>query len=142
MDSIEIVNEFLEAENKRDWQRWASYLDQNVLYVVIGSETSTKGKNNYIQKMQNAYSELVDWSFRILNIVGNKEIVFVEFEGRGRFTGQEGGKKYIDIPLVLNAVDLFKIKDGLIYEVREYFDYKSYKQQLSLKEQKSRQKNQ
>ncbi len=130
MKALEIVREFLAAENRRDWERWASFLHPDVRYVGVPSGREVVGKARYVGYMQRAYEEIPDWEFRVVHLVGGGESVIGEFEGRGHFTGVHGGKQYERVSLRLRAVCVFELESGLIREVREYFDAVGYQRQI------------
>jgi steroid delta-isomerase-like uncharacterized protein len=128
--AVECVRQFLTAENRRDWQQWASFLHTDVTYEVVGSSRVVQGREPYIHHMQQVYAELVDWSFDLLHIVGDDHTVIVEFDGYGHFTGTYEGQLCKDVPLKLNAICVFEIKDDLIHKVREYVDSIGYTRQM------------
>ncbi|MBI5064874.1 nuclear transport factor 2 family protein [Candidatus Woesearchaeota archaeon] len=125
-----IIKAFLDAENKRDWQTWSSFLHPDIEYKLIGSEKIIKGKEAYIRHMQEVYSELSDWYFNIVHLLFKESTVMVEFNGRGHFTGMYQDKKYAKIPLHLSAVCIFVIKDNLIITIQEYWDKTGFEKQL------------
>lgn len=129
-NSITIIRKFLDAENKRDWQAWSSFLDPSVEYKVVGSEYTVRGKDAYTKHMQRVYTELSDWHFVIVNILDKDGTVMVEFDGRGHFTGEHEGQKYNKAPLRLSAVCTFILKDNKIKEVREFWDPIGFARQL------------
>lgn len=129
-NSTNIIQVFLDAENKRDWQTWSNFLHSNVEYKLIGSEKVIKGKEAYIKHMQKIYAELSDWYFNIVHLLAEDSIVMVEFNGKGHFTGKYKGKKYNKISLHLSAVCIFMIKDNLIREIQEYWDRTGFEKQL------------
>ena len=130
MNVIESTKKFLEAENKRDWQAWKTFLADDCTYEVIGLPNIVGGKDSYLAKMQRTYTELPDWKFSILEISSNQDTVIVEFVGKGHFMGEYKDHQYESVPLKLQAVCVFKFADGKIQEVREYWDPKGFERQL------------
>jgi len=131
-DSLTMVRRFLDAENARDWHAWSSYLHPTVTYATVGSTTVVAGREEYVANMQRIYTELPDWAFRLVHIFGDEEVVIVEFDGRGHFSGTYKGVQYVRAPLRLCAVCIFGLRDGLILSVREYVDHVGYERQLQL----------
>jgi steroid delta-isomerase-like uncharacterized protein len=131
MTETKIIQTFLDAENKRDWEVWSSFLDPNVTYESVGSDSPVQGKENYLNHMKQAYSELDDWHFTITHLLHKDDIVMVEFDGKGHFTGMYKGKEYINTPLRLQALCIFELQNGLIKTVREYWDPVGYEKQLT-----------
>ena len=48
LNSIGVIKAFLNAENKRDWSIWSSYVHSDIEHEVVGNEKAIKGKDNYI----------------------------------------------------------------------------------------------
>ena len=136
LDSLSLVRRFLEAENARDWHAWSSYLHPTVTYATVGSTTVVEGREEYVANMQRIYTELPDWTFRLVHIFGDEEAVIVEFDGSGHFSGTYKSVRYVRAPLRLSAVCIFDLSDGLILSVREYFDHVGYEHQLQLASRK------
>lgn len=120
----------MEAENSRDWDRWASFLHPDARYEVVGREDAAEGRRDYVSRMRRAYSEIPDWRFRILRAHGDESSVMVEFDGSGHFTGEHGGVRHEQVPLRLKSVCVFDLEDGLIRLVREYLDEAGFERQL------------
>lgn len=129
---VQRVESFLEAENRRDWGLWTSFLHPEVCYEVVGQEGMTNGRDDYVLRMKRAYSEIPDWHFTVLRAHGNKCSVMVEFLGSGHFTGDYGGARYESVPLHLQSVCVFELEDGLICRVREYLDESGFDRQLGV----------
>lgn len=132
MEALTVVREFLRAENTRNWGHWASYLDPNVTYEVIGSNRVVSGREAYTAHMQRVYVELPDWKFELVSVAAADCVVFVEFLGNGHFSGEYNGRRYERAPLNLTAVCVFELSEGLILAVREYVDHAGYEHQLNL----------
>ncbi len=130
LKSITVIKNFLEAENKRDWTVWSSFLDPLVEYHVVGSETVINGAEKYMSHMQKVYNDLYDWHFEIVNIFGNDRVIMVEFDGKGHFSGEHNGRKYTNAPLHLEAICIFTLNDKKILKVKEYWDPVGYQREL------------
>ncbi|MEW5816702.1 MAG: nuclear transport factor 2 family protein [Spirochaetota bacterium] len=133
--SIQAVQRFLSAENRRDWEQWASFLHPAVQYEVVGSPGVVRGRDNYVRHMQEAYAKLPDWQFQIRHISGDEGWVIVEFDGVGHFSGEHGGRQYARAPLHLTSVCVFGLERDRIVTVREYFDAVGFQHQLQVTRQ-------
>ena len=129
--SCEIVFDFLKSENERDWTTFESLVHSNIVFEVIGGDKPMRGKNEYIERMKEIYSDLKDWHFTITDFAENKETIFVEFYGAGHFTGKHKGVQYSEAKIQLAAICVFKVHNGLIINIKEFFDYQSFEQQLN-----------
>ncbi len=100
--------EFLEAENRRDWERYEGFLSKDVEWVCYDRphRSVIKGRANYLVAMKKAYKGR-DSTFKIINLVVDEEsqVAIAELEMEER-----------------RSVDVFEFKNGLIYREREYFD--------------------
>jgi predicted ester cyclase len=130
-NQLEIVTLFLEAENSRDWEKWGKYLHPKVEYRLIGSQNVVEGKDNYIGHMKSIYSEIKDWRFQILNILKSGNIVMVELDGSGHFSGVYKNININNAFLKFKAVCIFEINEEKIHRVREYWDPVGYENQLN-----------
>lgn len=131
MNTQALVSQFLEAENRRDWITVANHLADDITYHVIGSVGEiVRGRQAYLAKMRATYTELPDWQFTIRNIKGGGDVVMVEFDGHGHFTGEYKGEVYTNVALRLLAVCVFKLETGLIKEIREYWDQAGFESAL------------
>lgn len=129
--SATIVKKFLLAENSRDWKAVQQLVHPYISYSIIGSAHKIKGRTNYLKWMQETYQQMPDWRFSIDNLVAEEDVVIVEFNGKGHFSGLYKGKAYEDVPLRLRAVCVFELRDGQIYQEREYWDFQGYERQLN-----------
>lgn len=130
-NAVERVRAFLEAENRRDWARWESFLHPDVRYEVVGREgAQAEGRRDYVLRMQRAYSEIPDWRFEVLRACGDGRSVMAELGGGGHFTGEHEGRRYEAAPLRLSSVCVFGLEGGKIRRVREYLDDAGFDRQL------------
>jgi len=132
MNAAETIQKFLEAENKRDWETWASFLDERVSYEVIGSETRVAGRAAYTKKMKETYAEIPDWQFDIVHLYGDDQAVIVELAGEGHFTGTHQNRFIRGAELHLPSVCVFEMRNEKIFKIREYFDAIGYQRQLNV----------
>ncbi len=127
---IALVEDFLAAENERDWDRWAGHLHAYVRYRVIGEQDPVRGRHNYVRHMQQAYARIPDWQFRVLHICTDGRAVAVELDGEGHFTGVYRGWHVEPTYLRLMSACVFEFRDEQIYTVREYSDRLGWERQL------------
>ena len=127
---ISTVEDFLGAENERDWDLWAGYLHPYVRYRLVGEQESVRGRHNYVRRMQQAYARIPDWRFRVLHICSDGRAAVAEFDGEGHFTGAHRGQHVERAYLRLLSVCVFEFRDEQIYTVREYPDRAGRERQL------------
>lgn len=66
-DSLEA---FFEAENSRDWQRYATFLHPDVVWTLVDGTTESKavGRDGYLSAIQHAYDG-VPTTFRCVDMI-------------------------------------------------------------------------
>ncbi len=99
---------FFEAENARDWQRYATFLSESVIWQLFPLEGNTEeiaGKSAYIARMQKAYSGY-DGTFQCLRTEisedGTRLCTFLQ--------NREGER----------SLDIFEMQDGIILREWEF----------------------
>ena len=102
------VLSFFDAENRRDWAEYAKFLAPNVewtSYEYPGRKI-VRGREEYLKVIKCAYAGRHS-TFEIETLVVDEDkglaIAELSFEGR-------------------RSVDVFELRDGLIYREHEYFD--------------------
>ena len=104
----EILTEFFNAENNRDWKLYETFLSPEVEWVSYGppKRNTVVGRAEYVKTMIRAYRNLPA-EFRVINMVSDLDsgVVIAELELLSR-----------------RSVDIFEFKNGLIMKEREYYD--------------------
>ncbi len=104
----EILIEFFNAENNRDWKLYETFLSPEVEWVSYGppKRNTVVGRAEYVKTMIRAYQNL-SAEFKVLNMVSDLDsgVVMTELELLSR-----------------RSVDIFEFENGLIIREREYYD--------------------
>lgn len=99
---------FFAAENTRDWETYSLFLHPDVEWTCFGTpeRNVVSGREDYITAMRQAYGDS-SATFTVEHLVADEEagVIVAELEIQGR-----------------RSVDIFELRDGLIYREREYFD--------------------
>ncbi len=130
-EPVSLARDFFDAENERDWERWAGFFHPHVRYRVVGELWEVRGRDDYVRHMQEAYSRISDWRFRVIHIFGDEGVVIAELDGSGHFTGEHRGQRIHGAALRLASVCVLEFRDGKIYRVREYLDASGEDRQLA-----------
>ena len=107
MDNVERLNQFFEAENKRDWETFRSYLHPEVMWFLhpAVSHMPVAGQEEYMDRISAGYQSS-DATFTCermeVSQSGNRIIAFLRNSHGGR------------------SVDIFDFEDGLIRWEHEY----------------------
>ena len=116
----EIVERFIDAWNRMDWDAVIDALAEDVIYHNIPME-KLEGKQAATAFITGMQPEGVDWETLSIAETGNK--VLTERIDRFDLTG---GKK-IDLPVM----GTFEIENGKIKAWRDYFDLQTFMSQMS-----------
>ena len=116
----EIVESFIDAWNRMDWEAVIDALAEDVIYHNIPME-KLEGKQAATAFITGMQPEGVDWETLSIAETGNKVLT----ERIDRFD-LAGGKK-IDLPVM----GTFEIENGKIKAWRDYFDLQTFMSQMS-----------
>ena len=116
----EIVESFIDAWNRMDWDAVIDALAEDVIYHNIPME-KLEGKQAATAFITGMQPEGVDWETLSIAETGNKVLT----ERIYRFD-LAGGKK-IDLPVM----GTFEIENGKIKAWRDYFDLQTFMSQMS-----------
>ena len=107
----------------------AACLHTDFVMHIVGANEQIHGKSNFLRVIEKVFSELKDWKLGVGRMMG-EDIIAVEFDGAGFFSGEYEGKKYYNVPLKVQSVSVFDFENGLIKKCAEYYDSNSFKKQL------------
>jgi steroid delta-isomerase-like uncharacterized protein len=135
-DNLKIARAFYDGFNKRNFANVQKLVDEDAQFQLIPSNTKFSGKEGYLHLAQGWANAFPDGQCHISNIAAGEDWAVVEFAGRGTQTGPlmspEGNimptGKSVDIPFC----DVFKIKNGRVVSLNEYFDTATMMKQLGL----------
>lgn len=105
-----IVKRSIEVFRSQNYKIYSSYLSENIKWNIVGLPVLT-GKDEFIKALRSLHLENFTIS-NIKNIIGEGEFVVVESNGLT--------SKHIDNTSVSAFCDIYKLKDGKIYELTSY----------------------
>lgn len=111
MSVWDVVTAFLQAENRRDWPAYRSFLADDVEWTLMGSgRRVVRGINEYMATIRAFYEQNPDATFTVERLVVDEPtgIAFAELDMAGR-----------------KSIDVFEIRAGRIAVEREYFGYQT-----------------
>lgn len=120
MDNIDVVMDFIQAWNDKDWDAIEDAFTDDVIYHNIPMEP-LNGKAAAVAAIRAMQPQEVDW--RVLHIAANGDAVLTERVDD--FVMQDGKK--VSLP-VMGTMEL---EDGKIKAWRDYFDLPSFTSQMS-----------
>lgn len=119
--STDIVREYIECWNRRDWDRQRSLMHPQYTYTG-GDGVEQRGPDAGLAIARMFAAAFPDGRIEIVNCRADGDFVTTEFIGRGTHKGDLMGVaptgKTVNIP-VCNVIEL---RDGKVYREREYMD--------------------
>jgi steroid delta-isomerase-like uncharacterized protein len=130
-DATAIAREFMDAWNRRDWDKYRSLIGAGYSYTG-GDGQRQDGAEAGMGVAQMFASAFPDGKIDIQRIHAAGDTVVVEFVGRGTHKGDLMGiaptGKSINIPVC----NVMEIRDGKVVSEREYMDMAHMMQQLGV----------
>jgi steroid delta-isomerase-like uncharacterized protein len=131
-DNTSTVKAVVEAFNRRDFDRLASYVAPDAMATSMPFDAKLGVREDF-EAWGRAFP---DGKIELKNLVAQGDYVVAEFVGRGTHSGTLRGPggdipatgRHVEIPLV----DVYRFREGKIAEVRYYFDAFSFFQQLGI----------
>ena len=120
MSNTEVVMNFIQAWNDKDWDAIEDAFTDDVVYHNIPMER-LEGKAAASAGIRAMQPQSVDW--QVLNIAENGNVVLTERVDN--FVMQDG--KEISVPVM----GTMEIEDGKIKAWRDYFDLATFTQQMA-----------
>lgn len=118
-ESGRIVGEFYEASTQKDLAHLEQLLTEDAVWEMpfaLGGPSTSVGRAAVLATFEQAFANLATLSFEDVRIMPAVEegLVFVECRGTSvAVSGQSYHNRYIEV---------FRVRDGRICLVREYFD--------------------
>lgn len=110
MTNSETVTAFVEAWNRTDWKAVSALLAEDVAYQNIPWDP-VHGRDAVMANLASFNVERSDWI--VLNQIAGDDLVMNERVDRVRMNG---------VWKTLKVMGIFRLRDGLIREWRDYFD--------------------
>ena len=120
MSNTDIVEAFIAAWNRMDWEAVVAALDENVLYHNIPME-AIRGRSEAEKFIRGMQPQEVNWKILAIAETGNKVLT----ERVDDFVMANG--KQLSLPVM----GVFEIEQGLIKAWRDYFDLATFTSQMA-----------
>lgn len=136
-DILRLHEEVIDSWNRHDTKKFATYVDENVVWHDTATPTPVRGKAGAEEFLQNWLTGFPDLKMKTLNTVIADDKIAVELEFSGTNTGPLKVGDQPEIPAtnkkVTNKGCYFgKVKNGKFVEVRTYPDLAGMMMQLGL----------
>jgi steroid delta-isomerase-like uncharacterized protein len=117
----DIAKDFLEAWNKRDFDRMRGLMHPDYTYTG-GDGKEQKGREAGLAVSQMFAGAFPDGRIDVVNLKDFGDTVLVEFIGRGTHRGDLMGIAPTGRSVTIPVCDVLELRDGKIYREREYMD--------------------
>ena len=131
MSAKDIVKEYLEAWNNRDFDRMRDLMHRDYTYTG-GDGQEQKGPEAGLTMSRLFASAFPDGRISVINIKEFGDTVLAEFIGRGTHKGDLMGIAPTGRSISIPVCDVFEVRDGKIYREREYMDMATMMTQLGV----------
>jgi len=133
-ENVEIIRRFAACMNRRDVSQLLELCDRNVVYHPRADEPDPSphiGRDAYERLVRGFVESFSETSFEILELIdaGDHVIASTVLHARGAASGAEVSDAYVFV---------YKLRDGLVVEGREYRTRNQALQAVELTEQDAR----
>ncbi len=130
-DIASLAREYLEAWNRRDWEKFGGLLHVDYSYTG-GDGEKQQGPEAGLAVGQMFVNAFTDGKIEIRKISTTGDVAVVEFTARGTHDGDLMGIAPTGRRMELPACTVLEFRDGKIHTEREYMDMLHLMQQLGV----------
>jgi len=128
----ELVRRAYDALNRGAIDEFGSFLADD--YLEITQEGQTRSKEECLAEFEEIKRAMPDVRYDIQELIAEDDRVVVVENYSGSMRGEMQGIKPTGRRMSVTAVDIYRVRDGKLAEVRSVFDTGQVMQQLGLKE--------
>jgi steroid delta-isomerase-like uncharacterized protein len=121
MSPTDIVRDYTECWNRRDWERARSLMHPQYSYTGADGQEQ-RGQEAGLAVGQMFATAFPDGHIDIKTLRSDGDFVTVEFTGSGTHKGELMGVPPTNKKVSLPMCEVVELRDGKIYRVREYYD--------------------
>lgn len=130
--NLEIAKAWIEAMNKHNLQKMESLYADDIVNEEIPEHKTIIGKEIVTKTYEELFKAFPDCKATIANYVAGENYVLLEVIWEGTNKGEFRGTPATNRKAELKIAYVFKIINGKIYEIREYYDALTYLKQMGL----------
>ena len=130
-DIASLARDYLEAWNRRDWDRWTELFHQEYTYTGGDGQTQ-KGPQAGMDVGQMFATAFPDGKLEIKHVHTAGDVAIVEFIGRGTHEGDLMGISPTGKGMEIPVCTILTFRDGKIVAEREYMDMMHLMTQLGV----------
>jgi len=135
--SLQVIEEMERTQKAGDWKRFAELHSENVVLRSPDSPTPLKGREALVNWYKGFFTAFPDMTPSRTSAVTQGEWVAAEYTVTGTHKGPMAGPGGSTIPPTHKKISIpnatwYKVQNGKIVEVHEYFDLAGFMAQLGL----------
>jgi steroid delta-isomerase-like uncharacterized protein len=132
MEPLDVARAWLEAMNNYDLNRMGELCWEDVVADEVAEPQPVQGRNALVEAYRELFEGFPDCRGDITNIFAGQDQVLAEVRwkgtNKGDFRGVPATGKVVDIRIAY----IFKVKDGKIKRITEYYDGAAVAKQMGL----------
>ncbi len=136
-DNHQIVRNFYDAFNSRDYHRAAGVFSNDCTFKLIGFNTTYRGASEIRPMLEGWVRAFPDLKLEISNLISSGEWVIVEIKGRGTHRGTlstpDGDLSPTGQHVEMHSCDVIQCQNGKISSVHCYLETGELLKQLGQK---------
>lgn len=123
---LDIARDSLNAFNTRNWDRFRELLAPNAVYDEVGTDRKVTGRDDIAKTVRGWSQAFPDMKGKLVHATPEDDRILCEVTYEGKHDGDlrlpsgtigPSGRR-----VTTRAIEVFRIEDGLIVEMRNYFD--------------------
>ena len=127
-----VVRGLFDALNARDFERAAGAVAERCEWESVAAETVHRGSKPIVDGLRQFVEAFPDWHAEIVRLVAVDDVVVVEWDSSGTFTGPFRGEDPNGRPFRRRGCAVAEVAGGKIVRYRDYYDRATLLEQLDL----------
>lgn len=136
MDPASVANEFIDAFNKNDWERFSGLCSPDMIYEEKGTNRSAKGRDGVLEAGKGWRAAFSDLRGMVHNSAGCGNTAVLEIRWTGTNDGPietaSGTLPATGRSIEIDDAQVYTIEDGKITSMRNYGDFLTMLTQLGV----------
>lgn len=121
MTNHEVFTNLVNGLHNKDIHALSNLLSEDIMFENIAEGQTTHGKQQVIEKFADFFSKVASIRWNVENQLMADDMIVTILKNNIALQGKN---------VVLPIVNVLKIRDGKIYSFQDYFDSRTFEQQL------------
>lgn len=131
-ENLKIAEIWMNAMNRHDLEKMESLYAEDVVGDEVAEPEVIVGKEKLTEAYKELFQAFPDCKVTITNRIAGADHVLLEIIWEGTNKGEFRGTPATDKRVKLRIAYIFRIRDGKIHEIREYYDAATYLKQVGM----------